>query len=113
MSVTFLSYDALFSISVQLLDSVRNLHNSTLSTRNRTLNQDDALLSINLDDLGVLDGHILETHMTSHLLTRQNSTRILTRTHRTSGTMLFGGTVGSTETVEMMTLHNTSKTFAL
>lgn len=79
-----------------------------------TIDHDDSILSIHLQDPQILDSVLLITHVTRHLLSRVNTrTTTLTRTSGTKRTMRQRNTVTAILTTETMSLHNTRKALTL
>src|SRR5690606_4679923 len=78
-----------------------------------TLYEDQAAISVSLDNFQILLRALTVTHVTSHLFVLENLARILALASRTVCTVGDGHAVRCTHTTEAPTLHSTRKALAL
>src|SRR5207237_703116 len=95
------------------LDGVLDEQPAALRAGDRALNEDEAARDIGRDDLEILLGAILVTHVTGHLLVLEDLARILALTGRTERAVRDRDAVGGAKTAEAPALHAALETLAL
>src|SRR6185503_20683394 len=70
----------------RLLHRVAHGDPAALGARHRTLNEDQAALDVELDDLEIERGDAVHAHVAGHLLVLEGLARVLTATGRTDRT---------------------------
>ncbi|EEQ40221.1 hypothetical protein CLUG_04348 [Clavispora lusitaniae ATCC 42720] len=105
-----LSFQSKQRLAVELL-RIGNLDKTALWSRNSALDHQNSGLAVRVQNLVVEHCAIAPTHTTGHFLARQNSTWVLGGTHGTSRSVGNRNTVCGTQTLEAVSLHDTSKTF--
>ena len=95
------------------LDGVLDEQPATLRAGHGALHEDEAALDVGADDLEILLGAILVTHVAGHLLVLEDLARILALAGRTERTVRDGDAVGGAQTAEAPALHAALETLAL
>ena len=86
---------------------------ATLRAGHRALDEDQAALDVGRNDLKLLLGAILVTHVAGHLLVLEDLARILALTGRTERAVRDRDAVGGAQTAEAPTLHAAGETLTL
>ena len=93
--------------------AVSDDNNSALDARDRTLDGNQVIFTVNLYDFQILYGNLFSTHVTCHALALVDAGRRGACTHGTSLTVNRTSTVSFLQSVLIVTLDRTCKTFTL
>src|SRR5690606_31110911 len=95
------------------LDRRADEHDRAVGPGHGALDQDQAVLGVDVDDLEVLDGHALATHAAGHALAPEGAARGRRHADRAGVPVLLVHTVAVAHAAEVVPLHDAGVALAL